>query len=255
MTQIGPWAVVTANLIGVWLQDCRDPKVLDYRLERLTAAYVMYRLPLPPADAPLVRYQMTPATKDTPAEYSLAFQIAPAKGGKPPKLMSGESTPTPNPPDAPVELVLPDPTKFGKETWFGYWAFAVQCKARGWDALAREALVRELAEKFSDTPEMRVHVGAWQFWVNEITKPGTDRAVIARHLHLALSARRRPAEPDEQDLIRSLELALVPSKAKPGSVEARSTRPIDRVPTATPGRTNRPAVSAARPGDLTRCRP
>jgi hypothetical protein len=198
----------------------KDPKSLDGRLDRLLAVYEKYGLPLPPPGAPLVRYRMGGAEKEGP-RYGLAFQLAPAKGDRPALILSGTDDPEPAPPGAPVEVVeMPDPARFGNDNWFTDVAFAVQCHARGWHPLAREALTRYLAEPDLITPEELVHYHGWGYWTGKISKPGTDRALIARRLKVVLATRPDPAEEYELYLIRSLELALVPGQAKPGSIDA-----------------------------------
>src|SRR5262249_9345227 len=57
-------------------------------------------------------------------------------------------------------------------------------------------------------------------WCNELIRPATDRALIARRMK-ALLAREPLLESEEnQALLKSLEAALVPRRAKFGSIEA-----------------------------------
>jgi hypothetical protein len=61
---------------------------------------------------------------------------------------------------------------------------------------------------------------AWRYWTDQLTKPDTDRAQIARHLKTIFADQPGAFDRPEREFLRWLDLSLVPSKAKPGSIEA-----------------------------------
>jgi hypothetical protein len=96
---------------------------------------------------------------------------------------------------------------------------AVQCQSMGWDKLAAKIL--EQAQKAAkSTPLKHLHELAWFYWEKQITHPTADRGPVAKRLKELIA---RDAEFDTSEhrwLLERLELTVVPSKAKPGSVEA-----------------------------------
>jgi hypothetical protein len=61
---------------------------------------------------------------------------------------------------------------------------------------------------------------AWDYWEEELQEPGTDWAMIAGRLKALRAAGSDLYTPQNRGLLEALEAALVPSKAKPGSIEA-----------------------------------
>lgn len=139
-----------------------------------------------------------------------------------------------------VEVVEPKP-ELVKSIDLGWWgestfqlnaglALALQCKARGWNDLAQKlwttSLKQESGHHFgafyqpADLPNRRaVAYLAWTYYGNELVKPDSDRTKTAKRMKALLAAEPRLNTEVNRELLKSLEAALVPSKAKPGSVE------------------------------------
>ena len=60
---------------------------------------------------------------------------------------------------------------------------------------------------------------AWIYSGNELVKPDTDRTKTAKRMKAVLAAEPTLSTRGGKALLKSLEAALVPSTAKPGSVE------------------------------------
>jgi hypothetical protein len=197
---------------------------IENSLEALVIAYQEYGLPMPPAGAPLVLYHKT----DEPSESGLAFLLSPAKKQTPPVLQEGLGTFKPH---YPVTILPLDPSRLTPKEAEGLpgrarlspgdaFILAVQCQARGWTHLAPALL--GVANENSDgrTPQKRLLHAAWNHWWSALGRPGTDWRLLGTRLR-ALRARDGELDTEEnRKLLVALEAALVPSKARPGSVEA-----------------------------------
>jgi hypothetical protein len=127
-------------------------EIIENSLDTLLADYRGYGLPLPPDDAKLVRFEYGGQYVNgipTPTTYFLGFQLRPGSKEKPPLLLIGTleryltvaETKT-------VEVVEPkaELVKSLDLDWWGQSTFdvnaglaiALQCKARGWNVLAKE---------------------------------------------------------------------------------------------------------------------
>lgn len=202
---------------------------IENSLEQLLEDYKAYGLPLPPKDAPLVRFasgggHMVNGVVQ-PLTYSLGFLLKPGSKKEPPVILQGTLRYEPAE-NRPVTLL--DPAK-GTAQEIGGWVadakndllpLAVQCKARGWDSLAQTFFVRRLKEKDAPLPKAALSQEAWYYWQYELTKPDTDWPTAARYMHHLMRSTKELSTPENLGLLRSLDLAMVPSKAKPGSIEA-----------------------------------
>jgi hypothetical protein len=193
-------------------------------LDPLLAEYRAHGLPLPPRGAKLVRYQSGGEFllngKVVPPRYSIAFLVkgGPAKGTasllcgtRDFGVSKGERLPRP---------IAPKPAALGaidlgaEESLL----MAVQCRYLGWDDLARHLLARWAGEGRPARPALlRV---AWRYWAWKIPNPNSDRALIAKRLKSLLASDKSLDERHHRALVRSLDLALVPGKGRPGTVEA-----------------------------------
>jgi hypothetical protein len=192
--------------------------------DALLASYRGYGLPLPPAGARLVRYKAGGGSivnrKVQPIIYGLAFEIKPATRTEGPCLLRGTQRRSPRwdwhlRPVAPEPDAVKDVTVGGEDGL----ALALQCHARGWDRLARYLL--EKSQRGANAPPReRLVRMAWSYWVSQVTEPKIDRAPVARRLKELMREDRDLDDEYNRALLKSLELALVPSKARPGSVEA-----------------------------------
>jgi hypothetical protein len=96
---------------------------------------------------------------------------------------------------------------------------AIQCHARGWDKLANYLL--EICKKGEEiVPRKLLIEDAWSYWERQLIEPKIDRAPIAKRLKEILKKDKDLDNENHRRLLKSLDLALVPSKAKPGSIEA-----------------------------------
>jgi hypothetical protein len=216
---------------------------IESSLAGLLAAYRDYGLPLPPDDARLVRFESGGRYvlngKLMPPTYFLGFLLPPSAGDKQPVLLVGTrqvldaARRTIEPVDAKPELVD------GLD--LGYWpsapfesntglAVALQCKARGWDALADRLWAASLKHTSghprgayyqpADVPNRTaLSYLAWVYSANELVTPDTDRAKTVGRMKAVLTAEPRLDTNHARELVRAAEASLAPSKAKPGTAE------------------------------------
>src|SRR5665213_3155246 len=212
-------------------------------LEALVKAYRELGLPIPPADAPLVKLSSDHRGRggEIDENFHLAFLLQGKPGDKGALLLVGtqqyrvlydnEMISPVEPPAVNVAIV-----KVERSCTFSVTAglaTAIQCKIRGWDALAGARAEKSLqfkylaglsiyAKDFDEPPPPMTALAwlAWAHWGNELATPGTDRAMIAKRIR-ELFAKAPWLKTDEnQAALTSLDAALVPSGAKPGSIEA-----------------------------------
>jgi hypothetical protein len=220
---LGPFlamAVVAAGGCGSGAAADPPPKLAD-----LLAEYKGLGLPLPPAKARLVRYESGGGGivngRVQPTTYSLAFELQPGTKEAGPLLLEGGSEWRPRWDPKAVEVkpeaAAANGVDLGSDTAL---TLAIQCHARGWDALAQALLARGQPEEGKATPTGRLVNLAWDYWVERLTHPTAERAPVAKRMKALME--RDPALDTEhhRGLLKSLELALVPGKGKPGSVEA-----------------------------------
>jgi len=210
--------------------------VIENTLEQLVIDYRAFGLPLPPKDAMLVRYEAGGGGlvngKVQPKVYAPAFLVKSGSETEGATLLWGsverqlerwdgrpqEIDPTPEAVKRlgrdGVELEFFRLGRFGPEL-----EFAIQCYDRGWHQLAHH-LLDQSQQGHKLSPRLELIHSAWGYWKMQLARPKTDRAMIAKRLKELID---RDAEMDtvpNRALLKSLDLALVPSKAKPGSVEA-----------------------------------
>jgi hypothetical protein len=198
----------------------------------LLAEYKNLGLPLPPHKARLVRYL---SGGDyilngvlQPKKFSLAFELQPGTKTEPPLLLQGSREWRAERDPAVVEMRPEAASADGIELQpDAALALAVQCHVRGWDALADALLARSQPKEGKATPTERLVARAWDYWVGRLSHPTSDRAPIAKRMNELM--KRNPARDTEPNrrLVASLELALVPGKGKPGSVEALIDAVVD----------------------------
>jgi hypothetical protein len=193
-------------------------------LDELLKAYRSFGLPLPPKEAKLVRYKSGGGGlvngEVQPKRYGLAFLLEPGTSTKRPTFLLGVLKWQPHWDPHPQEVnPAPDAVKDVDLFSEDQLALALQCHARGWDKLARDLLAN--SRKDADRPpEKQLGQLAWDYWTSQLTEPKSDRALAAKHLKQQLGQDKELDTEANRALLKSLELALVPSKAKPGTVEA-----------------------------------
>lgn len=212
-------------------------------LDMMLADYRALGLPLPPPDAPLVRFGPMGKVKvrDLPVQtmYFLAFEL-PRAAGKPPAVLAGTER---LPIEGGARAVRVEPTAEAAEGIYGWdgWApfgtnaalaTAIQAKARGWDVLAerlldlasRTRVTHPMVSCFIERPgkpsRQSLAVLARAHFANELIGPGRDWATVAPRFEAAL-AFGAPTECDMTPFLRSLKLALAHPRAAPGTIEAK----------------------------------
>jgi hypothetical protein len=211
--------ILTATIVGGASAD-DDPAALDALLKECRSL----GLPHPPPDAKLVQYEAGGHSVINgvvqPPQHYLAFQVGPEKKGEEPALFIGTETVQSGwhahvTPIAPKDVLFmgPDPVSNNQLL------LAIECHARGWDELAVPLLKRSKLENETPPSDRLVEL-AWKYWEGRIAKPKIDRAPVARRLKDLMARDKKLDDPGHRALVKSLELALIPSKAKPGSVEA-----------------------------------
>jgi hypothetical protein len=123
-------------------------------------------------------------------------------------------------------------------------SLAVQCKARGWDALARKAYDRFRADQAEweasiandpryrlwreqRTPEERATSAsaalrrtAWRHWEGQVTAGGSDRKLVLARLRATAQGDPPFSSLAYTSFLKDLELTVAARTSKPGSVEA-----------------------------------
>lgn len=217
--------------------------IIENGFDQLLADYRGYGLPLPPKDAKLVKFVSGGGgivnDEITPLTYFFGFLLQPRTKDKPPLLLVGTQE-LPLDPGTKFQVVEPKPELVKKIDPHLYWqstfemnaglAVALQCKSRGWNDLARELWTASIKESCghhfgaffqpANLPNRTaVAYLAWAYYANELVKPDTDRVKIAKQIKTLLAAEPMLNTPDNRAFLGSLEAALVPSKAKAGTVE------------------------------------
>lgn len=192
-------------------------------LDQLLGAYKAYGLPLPPADAPLVRYlaykEYTDMGVRHPARYWLAFQVKSETKGEKFDLLIGLSR---WPASVFDELMIVEPKPAVLERVDPTWddlILAIQFHARGWRELALGLFKRCIMDS-DKAAATELALAAWQHWTLDLSSPHVDWSKLAPQLKVILDREPKSFDEHHRSLLRSMELALQPSKAKPGSIDA-----------------------------------
>ncbi len=211
---------------------------IENRLDNLLAVYREYGLPFPPERAQLVRWGSVEGGlvngKLQPVTFSLSFILKAGTEECPPILLDGtwKLEMSYNP-----KVILFDPAKASvkdvdallKDTHLdldGGLPTAIQCYARGWNQLAQATLAESLKAKGEDqknhlSSKRRLAIIGWNFWEKQLNESGTDWCMIAKRLKDFVSIEKTLDTDQHRHLLESLDLALIPSKAKAGSVGAK----------------------------------
>jgi hypothetical protein len=210
-----------ASLAWAWEGSAAGPLP---SLDDLLKQYQALGLPMPPKEAKLVRYEAGGGgivnRKVQPKVYGVAFQIKAGTETESPCLLRGVYEWQPSW-DAHAQELAPEPTALkdlvegsGDEL-----VLAIQCHARGWGKLAHYLLEKSQKEKELPAPNKLIRL-AWDYWESRLTQPKIDRAPIAKRLKELIGQDKKLNTKRNRALLKSLSLALVPSKAEPGSIEA-----------------------------------
>lgn len=193
-------------------------------LEVLVREYKRFDLPIPPPNAELVHVRDGFNSKSQ--TRFLGFRTPPAQVGQKPQFLFGLGLGVSRIefefiPSFRVELAQPDLSAIrevqlqDQETL----CLAIQCKLRGWHLLAN-AIYAKTRESLNGDADDALRKMAWQYWEEQLTKAGTDRARSLRQLRLLVDEEPEFRTDDKLKLVEDLSLTLSPRKSKPGSVEA-----------------------------------
>jgi hypothetical protein len=218
-------------------------EAIEYGLDQLLTDYRGYGLPLPPEEAKLVRFESGGRYylngNLMPPTYFLGFLLRPGSNDNPALLLVGtqeirlDAHETTEVVEPKPELVKSIDLRWGGPSPFEMnvgLALALQCKARGWNDLALELWKASLQQSSghhlgtffqpANLPKRTaVAYLAWAHSGNELVKPDTDRAKTAQRMKTLIATEPRLNTEGTQALLKSLEAALIPGKAKPGTVE------------------------------------
>jgi hypothetical protein len=188
--------------------------------------YKSYGLALPPKNAPLVRLvnSYTIKEKEKVPNYTLGFLLEPATKESDPAVQWATWQLMPRPNEIKIldgqKLTVEDlDTLVGDEWGEDAVILAIQCKDRGWHSLARHLSEKgQIAARA--TARTVIHRVGWSYWELELSNPKSDWTLAARHLHALIQGAPELDTKLHRSLLKSLDAAIVPSKAKAGSIEA-----------------------------------
>ncbi len=193
-----------------------DPVNLDDLLKE----YQKHGLPLPTKTAKLVKYDTGWASVDKDNNrlanhFGIGFELQPATEGKKQILLLGTNLIG----GYECQEIKPvvDSLKGLRYNEDSDLIHAIQCHSMGWDAVAH-FLYERSQKDVEEKPELNTI--AWSYWMGQVTEPKIDRAPVAKRLNALMAIDKTLDTEFHRSLIKSLELSLVPSKAKPGSIES-----------------------------------
>jgi len=200
----------------------------------LLKQYRALGLPLPPEKAKLVRFRVHESEmvdgKLKPAVYWLAFELKPGTKTENPILISLSDLGEWQPNRWDWGIIRFEDTKGNRSALKDVaidaddaLVLATQCHARGWNDLAddllKSALKNDPKSPLRDWRKMLCET-SWSHWLAQTLHPTADRAPVAKRLRELIKSDPDLDKEENRAFLKSLELALVPSKAKPGSTEA-----------------------------------
>lgn len=219
---------------------------IENGLDQLLADYRAYGLPLPPENAPLVRFRIDYGYVRSKRQPSvLGFLIEPATWISPAKVLRGFRVfciPSANI-DAevdPLAFAVKDveTSDFDKHLTPGLLMLlrqegacgglqssisllmAIQMHFQGWSA-ASTLIEKGFRQAVGGSARTSLRIIAWELWQRRLCDPAINYWPSAqRHLKALLSDEPELDLPENKSLLRSLELALEPSSALQGTVEA-----------------------------------
>lgn len=201
-------------------------------LDRLVGDYRKYGLPFPPPES-------KPVLHSAWLTEQFGFLVGPGKAPKTIRLFQGtreEEVEEARAKSKPFALTDPLPEALDLQVSEPFplnagLAAAIQCRARGWKRLSRVLLARSLKEKIGDdrTPffqpaELSTKSAfaflAWAWLGNELARPGSDRAALARSMKELFASEPKLDREPVRFLMKSVEATIAPRAAAKGSVEA-----------------------------------
>ena len=198
-------------------------------LKELLTEYKKLGMPLPPENAKLVRFST--GWRDDKEFYSLGFLLKKETKKESAVILCGTREITTDNAEQ-VQEIKPDPECLkdlrgnpgipGADKFVGgadYLPLAIECHNRGWDKLADRFL--ELAQQEDETPlKAQLIAKAWDYWKRKVATPKIDRTPVAERLHALILLDKKLDNEENRAFVKALDASLMPSKAKPGSIEA-----------------------------------
>lgn len=205
-------------------------------LREVVKEYQRLGLPLPPADAPLVRIEvwrrsLEDSDRPPARAYLLGFRLPPQWPGGDPRYWCGSAWATEEwyhpesvAPAAPTpEALHRTADRLSGDTL----AMAVACRLRGWDDLAERLYARarqDYASTAGEDDEFRVidelRVLAFEMWQMRLAERGTDRASALRQLKALVEENEWLQHPTNGFLLSALETTLTHPGSPAGTVDA-----------------------------------
>ncbi len=216
----------TLSMISIvlgFLGRCSTSIAEEPSLDDLLKQYKALGLPLPPKEAKLVRFESGGGgiiyQKIQPRTYRLAFLLKTETDKENAVILDGTNERWPSWKIHATEM-KPDPKLLGDlAEQSDCLPLALQCHVRGWDDLARH-LLEKVNKDETDPVRNQLIRHAWDYWWEKVTDPEIDRVPLAKRLHEIIRLDNAVATEYDREVLKSLDAALIPSKAKPGSIEA-----------------------------------
>lgn len=220
---------VALLLLAAAVAPAADPP--KAKLAELTKLYRAYDLPVPPKTAKLYRFADEQGEKPGRRVW-LQLVFRPEATDGPNMTLRGLDTSRlsasnskyyqeVSPPDAKAMAGVTDDTD-------DLLLLAIQCDLLGWHELAVSAFDTWQGRHLkNENPVTDLRYRAWNYWEKQIYEPNSDWVKIARRLQGMQNDKPNATDVDAPGILRRLKLSLVPSKAKPGSVDALIDELID----------------------------
>jgi hypothetical protein len=249
------WLLLLAGVAFTGAEEPAKPGRVAPDMEKLMQLYRDFGLPLPPAEAPLVRvptgWRDVQADGKTGSLVTLGFLLNSAKA----EVLCGTwKFHVRQEEQADMKTVTADGLdltglsfKFESDAWPSLGpAVAMQCYARGDKELAAKLVAATMDQAggvelrtarpeaprtmhgdpgtflgyAGGGPEVHLAAVAWSFWVQELMNPETDRKRALAALQQVLTVAPGLADTPRQQYLKGLAATLKPSLAAPGSMEA-----------------------------------
>ncbi|MEZ6142425.1 MAG: hypothetical protein R3B84_17845 [Zavarzinella sp.] len=198
-------------------------------LAELHQQYKKLGLPLPPKGSKLVRYYSGDIIEDINhpmPQYDLAFLMKPATKDEDPIVLRATLQH-----DCALKEIIEIPPHFEKIIKFDLrdeqlLIYAIQCHELGLNELSKRMF--DESKKRIKQPQFKVLLeNAWDYYDALLIHPTIDRKFAYLGMMHLMKEDQDFDTKENRDLLRSLELALIPSTAKPGSIESLIDQLVD----------------------------
>jgi hypothetical protein len=196
---------------------------IENSLDQLLIDYRSFGLPLPPDKAPCVRFaQYADGRARVHVQtWSLGFLIEPAENDRLARIQHGMKICEPDRVDGVLDprQLTADVLEANLHDPSVALMLALQMQARGWSA--SKVAFETFCKKHTTSPRTQLRRLAWAFWNERLLDSTADYWPTAyRQLHTLLTDESELDTPENRHVVTSLEAALAPRTARPGSIEA-----------------------------------